>query len=85
MDIDYLHKNVEDKMFDFIDRLFLSNKTPVDSRTKFYNEITGFVEDEMMSVIEDSIVELKKLPVRRMTLRCSLRNVPQICHSLNQR
>lgn len=72
MDIDYLHKNVEDKMFDFIDRLFLSNKTPVDSRTKFYNEITGFVEDEMMSVIENSIVDAEEVASEKDDLEMQL-------------
>ena len=72
MDIDYLHKKVEDRMFDFIDRLFLSNRTPVSSRTKFYNEITGFVEDEMMSVIKDSVVDAEEVTGERDDLETQL-------------
>ena len=72
MDIDYLHKSVENKMFDFIDRLFLSNETPVSSRTKFYNEITGFVEDEIMSVIENSIVDAEEVAGERDDLEMQL-------------
>lgn len=72
MDIDYLHKKVEDRMFNFIDRLFLSNRTPVSSRTEFYNEITGFVEDEMMSVIEDSIMDAEEVAGERDDLEMEL-------------
>lgn len=72
MDIDYLHKKVEDKMFDFIDRLFLSNRTPISSRTKFYNEITDFVEDEMMSVINDSIMDAEEVAGERDDLEMQL-------------
>lgn len=69
MDVEYIQKKIEDSLFDFVDKILNYEGCSVKSRIKYYNEITSFVEDNVVSCefksknteLEDEISELENM------------------------
>ena len=66
MDINIIQKNIEDSLFDFIDKILNKEECFEKSRIKYYNEITSFVSNIITyeitlknSELEDEINDLE--------------------------